>query len=223
MGSKSWWWGLVVVALVASRADAGLIFDNFSSTVYTPGVALEFDVVFDTKITGLNNYFVELILSASDDSATPGVVGDFYFDDAATFYPATGGVFGSAPGSGFFFAFASSVGDEDRLSLSDFLSNGEVDPVQGDILARVTIQATRDVGTLTLSIDGTTFDLANESGFLVPEFGDVVGNLPSPSSVPFQGGIVVVPEPATMTIWGFSCLVGGVVAFRRRRVVVSAA
>ena len=209
MGSKSWWWGLIVVALVATRADAGILFNNFSSTTYTPGVALEFDVVFGTNITGLNSYFVELILSASDGSATPGVGGDFYFDDAATFYPATGGVFDSAPGSGFFLASEVPLGAADRLSLSDFLLAGEVDPLPGDILARVTIQTTRDVGTLTLSIDGTTLDLLDEDLVLVPQFNQVVGNLPSPSSV------AVIPEPASMTIWG--CLIAGVVAFRRRR------
>ncbi len=204
---------LVWVLLVASSSQAGvmLTFDGLP-TSFTPGDSFTFSVKL-TGAQGLASYDIPLVLSAA--SGTPEV--DFGFDPVPTAAPANY-VF---PSDLFFFAIAFPQGAEDHLAISDFNFDSGfnlvgVDTVAGvnDVLAVVSVTTTTGVtGPLTISIDESFLQLDNVDLDPIPDFADVLANLPATTIT--QSQQATVPEPASLLVWSLGA--AGLTVISRRR------
>lgn len=164
---------------------------------YVPGGSFTLDVTL-SGAEQLNSYFIELFLTA--DFGVAGV--DFFFDDAATIGPSDPSyVFGI---NGMFFSAVAGVdGAAAVLSLSDALTNpfDTVDTVLGinDLIARVTVRTTGNVGNLVVGINTTTSppDLLDPIFDPIPDFADL---LVTPPQQIAPDTTTAVPEPISLVL-----------------------
>lgn len=204
--------GIVILCAVGtSTASITLSLEGLPSS-YSPGSSVQFDVKL-TGATNLNSFNIGLILSS-----TSGIAGtDFYFQDPpATDRPSDADntyVFDedlvASPPFGFFAAPAL-LGNQAILTLSDFLSSGELALVQSPntIVAHVTLATTSVARDLSIGFDlakdsdgNYLLQLLDEDGNTIPDFdpGDA-SQVAGPAFVD-SGVDNVVPEPSAFLVW----------------------